>query len=188
MMALHPEIAKKAQLEIDTVTGRDRLPNLEDMDHMPYFTAVLQEVIRIFPSVPLGIPHYTSEDIQLRGYTVPKGAIIYANIWGMLHNPEQYDSPFDFNPDRFLKSESEPDPRKYIFGFGRRVCPGLHVANNGVWIICASIVALFDVQPTEELLAKVEDLGGRNSLEIYKVIAEYAAGYVFCLLRKRFKV
>ncbi|KAG8788403.1 hypothetical protein FRC12_014606 [Ceratobasidium sp. 428] len=81
MTALHPEIVKKAQLEIDAVTGRDRLPNLEDMDHMPYFTAVLQEVIRTFPSVPLGIPHYTSEDIQLRGYTVPKGAIIYANIW-----------------------------------------------------------------------------------------------------------
>ncbi|KAG8743732.1 hypothetical protein FRC10_011514 [Ceratobasidium sp. 414] len=193
--------ARKAQLEIDAATGRDRLPNLEDIDHMPYYNALLQEVMRTFPPAPLGIPHSVSEDIQFRGYLIPKGALIYGNIWygfkvqacsvrqlinvikrGMLHNPEQYESPFDFNPDRFLKSSPEPDPRKYIYGFGRRVCPGSHIANNGVWIICAAILAIFDAQPEEDLLAKVADLGGRNSAEIYKVIGGYAAGYVFTVL------
>ncbi|KAG9077645.1 hypothetical protein FRC06_008788, partial [Ceratobasidium sp. 370] len=204
MTTLYPEMARKAQLEIDAVTGRDRLPNLEDVDHMPYYNALLQEAMRTFPPVPLGIPHSASEDIQFRGYLIPKGALIYGNIWytfnlqayivrqltntinrGMLHNPEQYESPFNFNPDRFLKSSPEPDPRKYIYGFGRRVCPGSHIANNGVWIICAAILAIFNAQPEEDLLAKVADLGGRNSTEIYKIIGGYAAGYVLTDLSLR---
>ncbi|KAG8743731.1 hypothetical protein FRC10_011513 [Ceratobasidium sp. 414] len=87
---LHPEIAGKAQLEIDTVTGWDRLPNLEDMSHMPYLNALLQEVMRTYPCVSLdrftkirieGVPHCASEDIHFRGYLIPKGAIIYPNIW-----------------------------------------------------------------------------------------------------------
>ncbi|KAG9074417.1 hypothetical protein FRC06_010714, partial [Ceratobasidium sp. 370] len=179
LITLHPEIARKAQLEIDTVTGRDRLPNLEDVSHMPYFNALLQEVMRTYPSVPLGIPHCASEDIQFRGYLIPKGATIYANIWGMLHNPEQYESPFTFNPDRFLSKQQptpDPDPRQYIYGFGRRVCPGMHVANNGIWTICATILAVFDAQPGEELLARVADVGGRDSPEIYQVIHGYASG------------
>ncbi|KAG8695405.1 hypothetical protein FRC08_007853 [Ceratobasidium sp. 394] len=182
MTTLYPEMAKKAQAELDAVTGRARLPNLDDADHMPYYNALLQEVVRTFPSVPLGLPHSATEDIHFCGYLIPKGATIYGNIWGMLHDPEQYESPMDFNPDRFLKSTPEPDPRKYIFGFGRRVCPGSHVANNGIWIICAAILAIFDTQPEEGLLAQVAGLGGRNSAEMYKVIGAYSFGKSPCRL------
>ncbi|KAG9086474.1 hypothetical protein FRC07_013080, partial [Ceratobasidium sp. 392] len=80
------------------------------MPHMPYLNALLQEAMRTYPSVPLGLPHCVSEDLPFKGYVIPKGAVIYGNIWGMLHNPEQFPEPFKFNPDRFLSSTPEPDP------------------------------------------------------------------------------
>jgi cytochrome P450 len=91
----------------------------------------------------------------------------------MLRDPDHYSSPNAFDPSRFLKPIPDPDPRKYIFGFGRRVCPGLHVANNSAWIMCAGILAVYDLQPGAELLAKVDSLGGRQSDQLYKLFQPY---------------
>ncbi|KDN46074.1 hypothetical protein RSAG8_04581, partial [Rhizoctonia solani AG-8 WAC10335] len=56
-------------------------------------------------------------------------------------------------PDRYLKlvPGPDPDPRKYIFGFGWRVCPGLHVVNDITWAMCAGVLALFDVRAGDVL-------------------------------------
>lgn len=87
----------------------------------------------------------------------------------MLRDPKHYSSPNTFDPTRFLKSTPDPDPRKYIFGFGRRICPGMHVANNSTWIMCAGVLAVYNLQPSAELLARVDALGGRDSEDIYKL-------------------
>ncbi|KAF8597602.1 cytochrome P450 [Ceratobasidium sp. AG-I] len=159
MMALNPEVAEKVHDEIDRVIGRDRIPNLADRESLPYFDAALQEALRIAPPVPLGLSHYASEDIEVRGYTIPKGATIEGNIWAILHDPEHYHSPNTFDPSRFLGANPAPDPRKYIFGFGRRICPGLHVANNSTWIMCAGLMSLYDIHPTPELSALANSVG-----------------------------
>jgi cytochrome P450 len=81
----------------------------------------------------------------------------------MLHDPAHFPSPHTFNPTRFLTPTPNPDPRKYIFGFGRRVCSGLHIANNNAWMMCAGVLAAFDVRAGEELVERVGKLGGRES-------------------------
>ncbi|CUA70957.1 O-methylsterigmatocystin oxidoreductase [Rhizoctonia solani] len=169
MVSLHPENAKVARAEIDAVVGRERVPELKDREKMPYMEALLQEVMRLCPVVPLGLPHAAAEDIQLGGYRIPKNAIINPNIWAMMRDSQHYSSPHTLDPGRYLKETPDPDPRKYIFGFGRRVCPGLHVASNTAWIICAGILSVFDLQPGSELLARVEQLGGRDSLQMHKL-------------------
>ncbi|CAE7145026.1 unnamed protein product [Rhizoctonia solani] len=173
MVSLHPETAKLAREEIDVVVGRERVPELKDREKMPYMEALLQEVMRLCPVVPLGLPHSATEDIQLGGYRIPKNATINPNIWAMLRDPTHYASPHTFEPSRYLKPTPDPDPRKYIFGFGRRVCPGLHVANNATWIICAGILSVFELQPGLELLARVEQLGGRSSMRMYELFKPY---------------
>lgn len=55
MMALHPEAAEEAQAEIDSVIGRERIPDLHDRSSLPYMEALLQEVMRMCPVVPLGM-------------------------------------------------------------------------------------------------------------------------------------
>ncbi|CEL61283.1 O-methylsterigmatocystin oxidoreductase OS=Aspergillus parasiticus GN=ordA PE=3 SV=1 [Rhizoctonia solani AG-1 IB] len=169
MLSLHPEAAKLAQAEIDAVVGRERVPDLKDRESMPYMEAVLQEVMRLCPVVPLGLPHTTTEDIQLGGYRIPKNATINPNIWAMLRDPKHFASPHTFDPSRFLKPVPDPDPRKYIFGFGRRVCPGQHVASNAMWVMCAGILAAFNLEPGSELLTKVGRLGGPGSQQMYKL-------------------
>ncbi len=54
MMALHPEVQKKAQAEVDAICGRERLPHFGDREHLPYLEALIKEVTRMHPSVPSG--------------------------------------------------------------------------------------------------------------------------------------
>ncbi|KAG8795300.1 hypothetical protein FRC12_016314 [Ceratobasidium sp. 428] len=87
----------------------------------------------------------------------------------MMHDPEVYPDPHIFRPSRFMPPNSAPDPRKYVFGFGRRVCPGIHVAHDSTFIHCAGLLAVFDIQASKELLASVEALGGRDSPNLWEL-------------------
>ena len=80
-MVLHPDEQKKAQAELDRVVGTDRLPEFSDEDSLPYICALIKELLRWRSVVPLGIPHRSVEEDQYRGYRIPKGSIVIANIW-----------------------------------------------------------------------------------------------------------
>ncbi|KAA1470134.1 cytochrome P450 [Dentipellis sp. KUC8613] len=152
-MTLFPEVQYKAQAEIDSVIGTDRLPTFEDRSRLPYVDALVNEVLRWGPVAPLGVPHKSSEDDIHDGYFIPKGSLILVNIWKLLHDPETYAQPLEFLPERYLPTDGkapEQDPRKYCFGFGRRICPGLNLADASVWISCAMALTVFDVSKTIE--------------------------------------
>lgn len=80
-MTLHPEVQKKAQLEIDTIVGGDRLPTYADREHLPYVNALVLEVLRSHPVGPLGLPHRVLEDDVYEGYHIPRGTLVIANVW-----------------------------------------------------------------------------------------------------------
>ncbi|KAK0436558.1 cytochrome P450 [Armillaria borealis] len=122
-MLLYPEVQAKAQAEIDAVIGDDRLPRFDDRERLPYINALVLEVTRWHTVGPTGIPHCVTEDVIQSDYFIPKGSLILANIWKILHDPTVYNEPFKFNPDRFIRTETrepELDPYKMVFGFGRR--------------------------------------------------------------------
>lgn len=81
MMALTPEVQIKAQDEIDRVVGTGRLPTLADRNRLPYVSAVVKEVFRWHPVVPMGVPHMSTADDMYDGYYIPKGSILMPNIW-----------------------------------------------------------------------------------------------------------
>ena len=80
-MSLYPEAQKKAQAELDSVVGKNRLPDLSDRDKLVYVNAILKELLRWMPPAPLGLSHSTLEDDEMCGYFVPKGTMLLANIW-----------------------------------------------------------------------------------------------------------
>ncbi|KAK0185225.1 cytochrome P450 [Armillaria mellea] len=152
-MLLYPEVQAKAQAEIDAVIGDDRLPRFDDRERLPYVNALALEVLRWHTVGPTGIPHCVTEDVIQSGYFIPKGSLILANIWKMLHDPTVYREPFKFNPDRFIRTdtkEPEPDPYKVVFGFGRRICPGKVLADASVFMSCAMVLAVFDISKYSE--------------------------------------
>ncbi|KAK0450594.1 cytochrome P450 [Desarmillaria tabescens] len=152
-MLLYPEIQAKAQAEIDAVIGDDRLPRFDDRERLPYVNALALEVSRWHTVAPAGLPHCVTEDDVQFGYFIPKGSMVYANIWKMLHDPAVYDQPFEFKPERFIRTESkEPefDPHKVAFGFGRRICPGRVLADASIFISCAMVLSVFTISKYSE--------------------------------------
>ncbi|PCH44802.1 cytochrome P450 [Wolfiporia cocos MD-104 SS10] len=154
-MMCYPEVQEKARQELDFVIGEDRLPRLSDRDKLPYVHAICLEALRWNPVLPSGFPHRLSEDVTFEGYFLPKGSVVIANVWKTLHDPEVHRDPFAFKPERFLADGSglqpEPDPRNSVFGFGRRICPGMHLAEATIFLVCAMSLAVFDIaKPVED--------------------------------------
>ncbi|KAI0112261.1 cytochrome P450 [Nemania sp. FL0031] len=147
-MALYPEVQERAQKEIDQVIGTDRLPTMADRDRLPYINAVVKETLRWHPVAPMGIPHENTEDDVYDGYFIPKGSMLFANIWHFTHDPDIYRDPITFWPERFLAEgdhEPETDPEKFVFGFGRRNCPGRFLADNSLFLVVAQSLAVFSI-------------------------------------------
>ncbi|TDL20071.1 cytochrome P450 [Rickenella mellea] len=151
VMVLFPHIQTRAQAEIDSVIGStngdgpDRIPGLEDRGKLVYVDAVLKEVLRWQPVVPMGVPHVNTENDVYNGYFIPKGSIVMANIWQMAHDPDVYHDPFDFKPERFLGETPEPDPHSFTFGFGRRICPGKELADTSLFLVICQTLAVFAI-------------------------------------------
>ncbi|KAI0763639.1 cytochrome P450 [Trametes elegans] len=184
-MALHPEVQKRAHAELDEVVGPDRLPDHNDSDALVYISAIVKETLRWHQVGPLVFSHRTAEDDYLDGYFIPAGTTIVPNVWEMMHDPETYDCPSEFRPERFIKDgKLDPtvrDPVAFIFGFGRRrvllgpsatICPGRYLALQSLFINIASLLHVFDISlPLDErgqpipiehehahgLLSRVED-------------------------------
>ncbi|KAM5545117.1 hypothetical protein V8D89_001228 [Ganoderma adspersum] len=146
-MAMHPETQRKAHEELDAVVGMDRLPDLSDRDALSYTRAVLKEVMRWHIILPMGVPHVTMADDEYNGFFIPAGTMINPNIWAMSRNPDEYPDPECFRPERFLRDNPPRDPADYVFGFGRRICPGRHFSMASAFIYVASILHVFDIQP-----------------------------------------
>lgn len=147
-MALNPSVVKKAQLELDAVVGTDRLPSFADREHLPYINALVKEVFRWNSVVPTAVPHRATQNDIHDGHFIPAGSLVIPNIWKMTHDPRTYRNPMDFYPDRFMPTEGrlpEPDPKNVCFGFGRRTCPGSHLADSTLFIMCATALAVFDI-------------------------------------------
>ncbi|OSD02925.1 cytochrome P450 [Trametes coccinea BRFM310] len=150
-MAMYPEVQKKAQAELDAVVGSGRLPDFSDQKCLPYVTALTKEVLRWHVVAPIGVPHRSVADDDYNGYFIPGGSIIIANQWAMSRDPNHYPDPENFNPDRFLingqLNHKVRDPSSYVFGFGRRICPGRNFGEAGLFITCASILHAFTITP-----------------------------------------
>ena len=76
-----PEVQEKAHKELDAVVGSRRLPTFEDLDSLPYVTAIIKETARWQVVTPIGLPHRTIQDDEYNGYFIPKGSNVLANLW-----------------------------------------------------------------------------------------------------------
>ncbi|KAF9558599.1 cytochrome P450 [Agrocybe pediades] len=147
-MLCFPEAQKKAQEELDRVLS-GRLPEFDDEADMPYMAALVREILRWQTAVPVAIPHSTTADDVYKGYFIPKGTLVMGNVWAMLRDEKHYPEPSKFYPERFLKDgKLNPDvldPIQIVFGWGRRSCPGSHIALSLVWLTAATVLSVFDI-------------------------------------------
>ncbi|KAG7439293.1 cytochrome P450 [Guyanagaster necrorhizus] len=150
--ACFPDAAKVVQKEIDELVGQDRCPTFEDRERLPQVMAFVSECFRWRPLFPSGIAHAASEDIVWHDYMIPKGATIIASPWSIFHSTDVFPNPEDFDPQRWIvDGKVREDIRQFVYGFGRRVCPGSRVANRSLFINAALLLWAFDILPTERI-------------------------------------
>ncbi|XP_037554094.1 cytochrome P450 2J6 [Nematolebias whitei] len=144
-MAKYPEIQEKVQAEIDRVIGQSRQPCMEDRANLPYTDAVIHEIQRMANIAPLSLPHATNKEVQLGGYTIPKGVLIIPNLASVLFDETEWETPFTFNPGHFLNKEGKfVKPAAFIpFSAGKRLCLGENLARMELFLFFVSFMQHF---------------------------------------------
>nr|XP_043605852.1 cytochrome P450 93A2-like [Erigeron canadensis] len=144
----HPDIMKKAREEIHQVVGENRLLQESDIPNLPYLQVIVKETLRLHPAVPVFIRKST-EDVMVAGYHIPEETLVFINVWALGRDPNHWESPHEFRPERFQGKENELDVRGQHFhilpfGSGRRMCPGISLAHFIVHTTLGTMIQCFD--------------------------------------------
>ncbi|KAI6090002.1 cytochrome P450 [Hypoxylon rubiginosum] len=154
-MILFPGVPKAAQAELDRVCG-DRLPDLNDLPDLPYIRGCMKESMRWMPTAILGIPHAVIRDDDYMGYKIPKGAAVMWNVWAIHNDPKRHADPRRFDPNRWAhdsqtsaEAAMNSDASKrdhFLFGAGRRLCQGMHIADRSLFLAISRMLWAFDFE------------------------------------------
>ncbi|KAJ9536155.1 hypothetical protein OSB04_un000668 [Centaurea solstitialis] len=143
----HPQAMKKLQQETREI-GQGRSMIIEDdLDKMPYLRAIIKEILRLHPPLPLLIPHESTQDVKVLGYDILAGTQIIVNAWAIGRDSSTWVNPNEFQPERFLNSPIDYKGFHFElipFGAGRRGCPGIHFAMVINELVLANLVYKFD--------------------------------------------
>jgi C-22 sterol desaturase len=127
LMADRPDILDKVREENLRVRNGDRNAplSMELLDQMTYTRAVVKETLRYRPPVIM-VPYVAKKDFPITDtYTVPKGSMIIPSVYPSTHDPEAYEDPETFNPDRWITGNAEEQSKNWlVFGTGPHYCLG----------------------------------------------------------------
>ena len=152
-LMLHRDILKQAQDELNLVVGADRVVQESDIPNLPYLQAIVKETFRLHTAGALGLPRQSiraSNDIL--GYKLPAHTQLILNLYAIHRDPNVYENPDSFNPDRFLGNHHPnvnptlgSDSYELIpFSAGRRMCPAATLGNLLVSLLMAHLLHSFD--------------------------------------------
>ncbi|CAO2152076.1 unnamed protein product [Urochloa humidicola] len=145
----HPNILNKAQDEVRRVVGRKGHVDEPDIRDLHYLRAIIKETFRLHPVIPLLVPRESVASCTLGGYDIPAKTRVFINTYAMGRDPEVWDEPLEFRPERFKSDAREidvidPDFKVLPFGGGRRGCPGYVFALATLQFSLASLLYHFD--------------------------------------------
>ena len=151
----NPEVFNKVKEEIKSVVGT-RLVEESDIPSLPYLRAVVKETLRLYPPGPIA-PRECRQSCKIKGFDVPQKTMVIVNLYAIMRDPDLWDNPNEFRPERFLVSSKEQDNLAFTqnetkepnFGFipfwgGRKSCPGSMLALSMMHCTIASMVQCFD--------------------------------------------
>ncbi|KAK2657566.1 hypothetical protein Ddye_010618 [Dipteronia dyeriana] len=149
----NPKVLKKARDELDTQVGQQRLIEEHDLPKLEYLQSIISETLRLYPAGPLLVPHMSSSDCILGGYDIPADTILLVNVWAIHRDPNLWDEPTSFKPERFdtVNGEiSETNKKLMAFGVGRRACPGMGLAQRTMGLALGSLIQCFEWERVDE--------------------------------------
>lgn len=172
----NPEIMEKARKEIEMVTGNnERIVKESDIVKLPYLQATVKESLRLHPPAPM-IVRGTTESCNIGDYEIPANTKVAINVWALGRDPQYWDDPLEFKPERFMVREDD-DKRRIMmevrgqnynilpFGSGRRGCPGASLALDIFHTALASMIQCFEWKPVG---GNSVDMQEGNSLDLQR--------------------
>ncbi|KAI9477132.1 cytochrome P450 [Zychaea mexicana] len=154
------EAQEKIQEELaDFISEYQRLPDFSERNAFPYLVAVQKECMRFRPTTPFGESHEVEQDVTWRDHVIPAGTTIVTNMYSMHTNLSSYKNPEEFMPERFLdhtapmasSANAKVEQRDHFnFGWGRRVCPGAHLAEAQMFNVLVRVLANCSIEPARD--------------------------------------
>ncbi|KAG1468380.1 hypothetical protein G6F56_003864 [Rhizopus delemar] len=168
----YPEWQKKMGEEIDNfVKEKGRMPMYSERTQLPNVLAVLKETVRYRPSGYLGIAHRATEDITYKDYVIPKDTVLISNAHTTNADATFYTEPEKFMPERFMgdtrslyasSNANIANRELFSFGWGRRICPGIYLAETEMFNWLCQLFLRCTVEPIisstgEKIYPDIED-------------------------------
>ncbi|XP_074284343.1 cytochrome P450 CYP82D47-like [Silene latifolia] len=159
---------KKTQAELDSIVGKQRQVEESDLKNLVYLQAVVKETLRLYPAAPLSVPRESIEDCTVDGYHIPAGTQLFVNLYKIHRDPNTWEEPCEFRPERFLTTHKDYDVRGQSFEFmpfgsGRRICPGISFALQFMQLTLASLIHGFEIStPADKSVDMTEGFGLTN--------------------------
>ena len=163
LLAKNPEILADLHRELSIVLD-GRLPDEKSLSNLPYTKAILDESMRIRPSV-VAVMRKIEQDTELGGFPLSAGGMAILSIYNIHHHPDLWSQPEIFNPDRFLNN-ARPRYSFIPFGLGHRACVGNHFAMFESQLLLALIAQLYNFSlvnakpPEIEMTVTLKPKGG----------------------------
>ncbi|KAI7727307.1 hypothetical protein M8C21_027579 [Ambrosia artemisiifolia] len=146
-LILHPKVMKKAQDEIRGIVGSKGKVEESHLHNSHYLICVIKETMRLHPAAPLLVPRESMQRCTLNGYDVPKKTRVMVNTYAIGRDPDSWEDPLVFDPERFMGKDIDfkgQDFRFLPFGSGRRGCPGTAFGLATLQLALARLLYHFD--------------------------------------------
>ncbi|XP_024986498.1 geraniol 8-hydroxylase-like [Cynara cardunculus var. scolymus] len=161
------QVMNKVQDELAEIVGLDNIVEESHLPKLKYLDAVFKETFRLHPPLPFLLPRAPNKTCTVGGYTVPKGSTIFLNVWAIQRDPQYWENPSEFNPERFLNYKGSEkwdyagtNSKFFPLGSGRRRCPGVSLGEKMMMHILASLLHSFDWRlPTGQKLDVSDKFG-----------------------------
>nr|QCP80356.1 cytochrome P450-11 [Tanacetum cinerariifolium] len=164
----HPNIMKKAAQQIHQVVGENRLIQESDIPKLPYLQAIVKETFRLHPSFPI-IVRESPQDCIVSGYNIPAKTNIFINVCATNIDPNHWEKPNEFRPERFEENVVDVRGQHFhllTFGSGRRMCPGISLAQHIVHTSLGAMIQCFEWKAGKDGNLSSVDMEERSGLSV----------------------
>lgn len=162
-LVANPEAQRRAHEEIDAAVSANSSPSFDSEADLPYIRAIVKETLRLRPVTNMGTPHYTTAPVTYGDIHIPANSVVCLQQYPIHYDTAIYTDPDRFDPSRFLDHPlgsghyaAGPASARdhWAFGAGRRICSGVHLAENSMFIVLAKLLWAFKLLPPRDQTGK----------------------------------